>query len=201
MSWTKASMINSSVRNSLISPEASWQRLRLMTERRAGERRLNRERESCIKSQKKRWGNPFCPPPIKKKKKITRVIKGSCICSTAEDLSSSFLVGEADSRREQDKEKSWSGWHLPGACSGQQRVKLRGWPSMEARARAGDGMLARSGSWSTVLVPPSCQTPRCAHLWRKVNPKSPLQKQFCSRNSEFVPRFNQTKEKKIFMLH
>lgn len=129
MSRTKASMINSSVRNSLISPEASWQRLRLMTEHRALERQLNRERESCTESQKKkkkkRRGDPSPPPPHIKRKKITRVIKGGCICSAAEDLSSSFLVGEADSRREQDKEKSWSGLRLPGACLGQQRAKAQ----------------------------------------------------------------------------
>lgn len=117
-----------------------------MTECRAGERRPNRERESCINSQQKETRKPFFPP-YKKEKKITRVVKSGCICSAAEDLSSSFLVGEADSRREQDKEKSWSGLRIPGACLGQQRVQLKGNLSIEARA--GDGVVARGGSWST----------------------------------------------------
>lgn len=148
MSRTKASMINSSVRNSLISPEASWQRLCLMTECRAGERQPNQERESCINSQQKETRKPFFPPYEKeKKKKITRVVKSGCICSAAEDLSSSLLVGEADSRHEQDKEKSWSGLRIPGACLGQQRVQLKG--SLSPEAREGDGLVARGGSWST----------------------------------------------------
>lgn len=80
--------------------------------------------------------------------KITRVVKSGCICSAAEDLSSSFLVGEADSRREQDKERSWSGLRIPRACLGQQRVQLQG--NLSTEARAGDGVVARGGSWSSV---------------------------------------------------
>lgn len=155
MSRTKASMINSSVRNSLISPEASWQRLCLMTECRAGERRPNQERESCINSQQKRDEETLFSLLWKgEKKKITRVVKSGCICSAAEDLSSSFLVGEADSRQEQDKERSWSGLWIPGACLGQQRVQLKGNSSTEARA--GGAVVARGGSWSTVSNTQMC---------------------------------------------
>lgn len=89
-----------------------------MTERRAGERQLNQERESCIKSHKKRDGETLFSTPFIKRKKITSVIKGGRICSAAEDLSSSFLVGEADSRREQDKEKSWMGYVSLGLARG-----------------------------------------------------------------------------------
>lgn len=190
MSRTKASMINSSVRNSLISPEASWQRLCLMTECRAGERRPNRERESCINSQQKETRKPFFPlMKRKKKKKITRVVKSGCICSAAEDLSSSFLVGEADSRREQDRKKSWSGLRIPGACLGQPKGNLS--------QRPGQVMVW----WPGVGLGLQCQTSRHAHLQREENPKSPLQKQFWSCSSEAVPRFNQRRQRKIFLLH
>lgn len=118
--------------------------------------------KAALNHQKNETRKLFFSPFIKKEeKKITGVRKGGCICSATEDLSSSFLVGEADSRREQDKEKSWSGLHLPGAHLGQRRVKLGGCPSVEARARAGDGTGQEQLLVYSTAPPTSCPAPRC----------------------------------------
>lgn len=87
-----------------------------------------------------------------------------------------------------------SPWGLFGAAKGEA------WRTALHRGQ-GKGRQWHVGQ-ERVLVqhwsPLSYQTPRCAHLLRKVNPKSPLQKQFCSHKNEFMPRFNQTKERKTF---
>lgn len=74
-----------------------------------------------------------------KRKKITTVTKGNCVCYTAEDFSS-FLVGGADSRRQKDKAEGmewapapWGPGGMKGKCCPGETVLGR-----ECLARHGD---------------------------------------------------------------
>lgn len=131
MSRTKASMINSSVRNSLISPEASWQRLCLVTECRAGERRPNRERESCINSQQKETRKPFFPPYKKEKKKNNWSCKEQlhlfCCWRFIFIISCWGSWQQARTRQREELEWAMNPWGLFGAAKGAaQRESLHG---------------------------------------------------------------------------
>lgn len=122
MSRTKASMINSSVRNSLISPEASWQRLCLMTECRAGERQLNQERESCINSQQKRDEETLFSPLWKGKKKNNQSCKERlhlfCCWRFIFIISCWGSWQQARTRQREELEWAMNPWGLFGAAQG-----------------------------------------------------------------------------------